>query len=144
MVYTTFVVGIVMFKSLPRQTFRDVQEVLFPAFFALGTVAISLQMVLIPSLPPAAAVTPKLTLLGVALVATLANLLHLEPRTTAVMKERAALEKMSHPIASALYPGGKDAAMKALSASFGKLHGASSVANLVALVCAIAFGWRFM
>jgi hypothetical protein len=43
-----------------------------------------------------------------------------------------------------VYPGGKDAAMKRLSASFGKLHGASSVANLVALVCAIVYGWRFM
>ena len=34
--YTTFILGIVLFKKLPRQTFRDVQEQLFPAFFELS------------------------------------------------------------------------------------------------------------
>ena len=46
--YTTFVAGIAMFKQLPRQTFRDVQEVLFPAYFQISTLAISFIAVLAP------------------------------------------------------------------------------------------------
>lgn len=75
MFYTTFVAGIVMFKSLPRQTFRDVQEVLFPAFFKLGSLTIALQMAFVPLLFQGAAATAPLTLLGLSLVATLANML---------------------------------------------------------------------
>ncbi len=137
--YTTFVLGIALFKALPRQTFRDVQEVAFPAFFALSAACVLLQLALAPALAPAA--TP---LLAGALAAVLVNQLALEPRTSAVMKERAALEKMSSPIASGVYPQGKEAAMKALSARFGALHGASSAANLAALCCAIVYGWRHL
>ena len=144
MFYTTFVAGIVMFKSLPRQTFRDVQEVLFPAFFALGALTISLQMAFVPLLYPGAAATAPLTLLGVSMAATLANALWIEPATTKVMKERASLESMPHAVATGFYPEGKDKAMKALSASFGKLHGASSIFNLVALCGAITYGWRYI
>jgi hypothetical protein len=121
------------------------QEVLFPAFFWVGTVCIALQLAVAPLLAKSvAAATPALQLLGVSLAATLANLLVLEPRTTAVMKERAALEKMSNPIASGVYSQGKEAKMKELGAAFGKLHGGSSVANLVALCCAITYGWRHL
>ena len=141
--YTTFVAGVAMFKSLSRQTFRDVQEVLFPAFFATCTAWNALLLALAPlvlrSSSPGAA-----QLLAVSLAATLANLLYLEPATTRVMLERAALERMSNPIASGVYPQGKDAAMKALGKRFGALHGASSAANLVALVVAVVYGWRFM
>ena len=167
MFYTTFVAGIVMFKSLPRQTFRDVQvrqrclprmrllrasrpdaprlqEVLFPAFFALGALTIALQMAFVPLLHTGAAATAPLTLLGVSMAATLANMLWVEPATTVVMKERASLESMPHAVATGFYPEGKEAAMKRLSASFGKLHGASSIFNLVALCGAITYGWRYI
>jgi hypothetical protein len=143
MFYTTFVAGIVMFKQLPRQTFRDVQEVLFPAFFALGALTIALQMAFVPALFPGT-VTPPMTLLGLSLAATLANMLWVEPATTVVMKERAKLEGMTHAVATGFYPEGKEAAMKRLSASFGKLHGASSVFNLAALCGAITYGWRYI
>ena len=144
MFYVTFVAGIVMFKSLPRQTFRDVQEVLFPAYFALGALTIALQMAFVPLLHPGAAASAPLTLLGLSLAATLANLLWVEPATTAVMKERASLESMPHAVATGFYAEGKEAAMKRLSASFGKLHGASSVFNLAALCGAITYGWRYV
>ena len=110
----------------------------------LGTLTIALQMAFSPLLAPAAALGARLTLLAVALAATVLNMAYLEPQTTKVMKARAELEKMSNPIASGAYPGGKEKAMKELSASFGKLHGASSVANLVALCAAIIYGWRYV
>ena len=138
--YTTFVAGIVMFKSLPRQTFRDVQEVLFPAYFQQHTLAISLLFVIAPLALSGAVTNNQWTLLGVSLVGTLANLMWLEPATTKVMKARAALEKMSLPVAGTLYPEGKDKAMKKFGADFGKYHGLSSLANLVVMCTCIAYG----
>lgn len=43
-VYTTFVVGIVAFKNLPRQTFGKLQAKLFPKYFALGSICLVLQV----------------------------------------------------------------------------------------------------
>ena len=42
--YTTFVLGITMFKNLPRQTFGKLQAKLFPKYFMLSSVAIILQV----------------------------------------------------------------------------------------------------
>ena len=44
MVYTTFILGITMFKNLPRKTFGNLQAKLFPMYFALSSVAIILQV----------------------------------------------------------------------------------------------------
>jgi Domain of unknown function (DUF4149) len=43
-VYTTFILGITMFKNLPRKTFGTLQSKLFPKYFALSSVAIVLQV----------------------------------------------------------------------------------------------------
>lgn len=131
-----------MFKSLPRQTFRDVQEVLFPAFFTVGATCLALQLVIVQTALTAA--PGQLALLAGCLGATLLNLVWLEPAVTVVMKERASLEKMNTPVALTLYPEGKEAAMRRMGASFGKLHGLSSAANLAALCGIIAYAWRFL
>lgn len=44
MAYTTFVLGITMFKNLPRKTFGKLQAKLFPKYFALSSVTIVLQV----------------------------------------------------------------------------------------------------
>ena len=44
MAYTTFVLGITMFKNLPRQTFGKLQAKLFPKYFLLSTITIMLQV----------------------------------------------------------------------------------------------------
>jgi len=44
MAYTTFVLGITMFKNLPRQTFGKLQAKLFPKYFMLSSVMIILQV----------------------------------------------------------------------------------------------------
>lgn len=67
-----------------------------------------------------------------------------EPATTVVMKERAKLEGMTAAAATEVYPEGKEVTMKRLSASFGKLHGASSIFNLAALCVAITYAWRYV
>lgn len=42
--YTTFILGITMFKNLPRKTFGKLQAKLFPKYFALSSIAIVLQV----------------------------------------------------------------------------------------------------
>jgi Domain of unknown function (DUF4149) len=42
--YTTFVLGITMFKNLPRQTFGKLQAKLFPKYFSLCSVSLVLQV----------------------------------------------------------------------------------------------------
>jgi hypothetical protein len=42
--YTTFIFGLTAFKNLPRQTFGKLQAKLFPKYFALGSIAILLQV----------------------------------------------------------------------------------------------------
>ena len=44
MVYTTFILGITMFKNLPRKTFGTLQAKIFPKYFALSSIAIVLQV----------------------------------------------------------------------------------------------------
>ena len=64
--------------------------------------------------------------------ATLFNLFYLEPTSTEIMLERYALEDTAGGIASDKY--------KSLQKSFGKFHGISSLANLIAFCGAIAHG----
>lgn len=42
--YTTFVLGITMFKNLPRKTFGKLQAKLFPKYFSLSSIALVLQV----------------------------------------------------------------------------------------------------
>mmetsp|Transcript_69189 Transcript_69189/g.224419 ORF Transcript_69189/g.224419 Transcript_69189/m.224419 type:complete len:261 (-) Transcript_69189:16-798(-) len=122
-VWTTFFAGITMFKNLPKQTFGKLQAKLFPQYFQLGTgcTAVVLLTGLRLGLPagPAAA----------SLAWTLANHLYLSPKATEVMLERYARQNK----------GLKDPEVdKKLGAQFGKLHGLSSLANLLALVGLVA------
>ena len=67
--------------------------------------------------------------LGCALLLTLFNQFYLEPVSTKVMLERYDLENTD---------GGEDTdRYKELKASFGKLHGISSLTNLLALICGV-------
>lgn len=124
-IWTTFFAGITMFKNMPRQQFGRLQAKLFPLYFQLGT-GCTMAMALTAS-RLGISVVPSL----VSLFATLANLLILEPTTTANMFERYDRENQG------LKDEDRD---KALKANFGKLHGLSSLANLVALVALIAHG----
>jgi hypothetical protein len=70
--------------------------------------------------------------LGVALTMTLLNLLFLEPYSTKIMMERYDLENQEGGQLTDRY--------KALKAQFGKMHGMSSLTNLIALCAGIAHG----
>ena len=127
--YVTFFAGIVMFKNMPRQAFGRVQAKLFPVYFAATAACLVLQAGVLAAtvgLAKQQAVT-----LGVGLAATLANLLIAEPAATKCMFERYALENEA---------ARDEARVTALKKQFGKLHGVSSLFNLVALVACVAHG----
>jgi hypothetical protein len=125
--YTTFVLGITMFKNLPRQTFGKLQAKLFPTYFALSSVALVLQLATAKAMPVFA--SKSMTALGVALAMTALNQFYLEPVSTINMMERYSLESRGEKESNEY---------KRLKSQFGKFHGMSSLTNLVALCGGVA------
>ena len=72
--------------------------------------------------------------LGMSLVMTLLNQFYLEPTSTKIMFDRYDLENSDDPNAM------ETDQYKALKSSFGKLHGMSSLTNLIALIGAAVHG----
>lgn len=131
-IYTTFIAGITMFKNLPRRVFGSVQSKLFPLYFRLCSIMIGIQILTLTAMPDVLSKTSEVSL-TVAFVTTLINLLYLEPRSTSVMFDRYALEDV----------GMRDSEEYRLKAKmFGKLHGISSLANLIALCGGVVHGIR--
>lgn len=129
MSYTTFIAGLTMFQNLPRKTFGKLQSKLFPKYFALCSASLVLQLVTLPVLN-IASTKRSLQILGVGLAFTLLNQFYLEPKSTSVMFERYRLDDI---------PGAADSEeYKSLRAQFGKLHGMSSLTNLIALCSGVA------
>mmetsp|Transcript_12029 Transcript_12029/g.15028 ORF Transcript_12029/g.15028 Transcript_12029/m.15028 type:complete len:271 (-) Transcript_12029:94-906(-) len=133
-VYTTFIAGITMFKSLPRRVFGTLQSKLFPKYFSLCSVAIGIQLVTLQKIPSLASQKIPFVALTTSFMMTLINQFYLEPKSTEVMFERYKIEEES--------PDGKNSPeYKKLAATFGKMHGMSSLSNLVALCGAVVHGF---
>mmetsp|Transcript_23450 Transcript_23450/g.36137 ORF Transcript_23450/g.36137 Transcript_23450/m.36137 type:complete len:273 (-) Transcript_23450:54-872(-) len=131
MFYTTFILGITAFKTLPKRQFGKLQSKLFPKYFNLCALALTVQLLTLKNMP--ALMTGKVYYaLGSSMAMTLLNLFYLEPVSSSVMYNRYKLEDL---------PGGKESTKyKELKAKFGKFHGMSSLTNLIALCGAIAHG----
>lgn len=134
-VFNTFVVGITMFKVIPRQTFGKIQSHLFPRYFALTTAANILVLGTLLLGPMKGAPSQVATVLWVSLVSSLINWLALEPVTTKVMFQRYDLENLPEKTEEV------KAQIKALYGKFGMYHGMSSLINLVILCSAFAHAW---
>ncbi|CAK0840117.1 unnamed protein product, partial [Prorocentrum cordatum] len=128
-VWTTFIAGLTMFKNLPRKQFGSLQAKLFPKYFQLGTACTAVVILTASRLgmPTGCAIF--------SLLCTLANLLYLEPESTSVMFARYDMEKEEEKSGEAWKRRNKE-----LQARFGKLHGMSSLANLLALVALVVHG----
>ncbi|CAD7702034.1 unnamed protein product [Ostreobium quekettii] len=117
-----------MFKNMRRQDFGRIQAKLFPKYFSLAAAAITilLNTVQFASRP---------WLLYAALAATLGNWLVIEPKASTILMERYDLENS----------GADDEATKdriqTLYKTFSKMHGMSSLLNLVALCGAVGHAW---
>ena len=142
-VWVSFIAGIVMFKALPRHIFGRLQSKLFPAYFIFSAgaivVAIATSSSLTKSREEASSTNTIPYSLIFILACTLLNLLYFEPATTKVMFQRHAVEKRlgtGHEIGKIRPDDPKkanDPQLKALSKTFGMLHGASTLLNLASL-----------
>lgn len=133
LVYTSFVIGIVAFKNLPRQTFGKLQSKLFPIYFALSSTASAILLSTLFAATNGAAPRKQVVLLGISLVASLFNMIIAEPVATKIMFARYDLENATGPR--------DEAAIKKLKGKFGMWHGISSLGNLIVLVCAIGHAY---
>lgn len=132
--WTSFVFGIVAFRNLPRQTFGRLQSKLFPKYFALSSIAPTLLLATLNALTGGSPPQKEMILLAISAVASLVNLIVAEPAATKIMFERYELENAKDT------PRDENA-IKSLAKRFGKLHGISSLLNLVVLVCAVGHAY---
>lgn len=132
--YNTFVVGLTLFKNLPRQTFGRVQSKLFPKYFNLTTGSGVVMLATLPLLSVAATTTTK-AVLATALGASVVNHLIFEPMVTKLMFARYDIENKATKTEE------DQAAIKTLYKKFGMWHGISSMFNLVGFCAAVYHGW---
>ncbi|KAJ5212172.1 uncharacterized protein N7498_003818 [Penicillium cinerascens] len=145
--YQSFVGGIVAFRALPRPQFASLQTAIFPIYFSLQT-ALPVAVALTASrggqaLGLSGLVAPENrlnTLLPMATVALtgLINLFVLRPLTTKIMRERKHQETRDGKRSYDPAPHSKE--MVALNKRFGRVHGMSSLVNMVSLIATVWYG----
>ncbi|KAI0274855.1 hypothetical protein BC834DRAFT_965327 [Gloeopeniophorella convolvens] len=142
--WVTFFGGIIALKALPRHQFGTLQQRTFPIYFNLNVFMSSALLaawlgkndsIYARILQPAAPDVAQAYALATVIVAQSANSFWIGPIATRVMVARHKLERAegknySDPDVSAQ--------MKALTSRFARLHGYSSLANLIAFF-ALAF-----
>ncbi|CAI7665471.1 unnamed protein product [Penicillium bialowiezense] len=145
--YQSFVGGFVAFRALPRPQFASLQTAIFPIYFSLQT-ALPVVVALTASrggeaLGLSGLVAPENrldTLLPLATVAVtgLVNMFVLRPITVNVMRERKHQETRDGKRSYDPAPHSKE--MLALNKKFGRVHGISSLVNLLSLVATVWYG----
>lgn len=142
--WVTFFGGVIAYRTLPRQQFGSLQRSIFPVYFKLNAIISSslllawirnhdtvIAQIAYPTIPDVS----QTYALAVVVISQALNALWIGPVTSELLAVRFKLEKEE----------GKDAHdaeastdMKKLNAKFGRLHGYSSLANLIAFI-ALAF-----
>ncbi|EAW11518.1 DUF4149 domain-containing protein [Aspergillus clavatus NRRL 1] len=146
-VFQTFVSGIVAFRVLPRPQFSALQTATFPVYFSLQS-ALPVVVALTSStggqlngisglLAPENRFGTFLPL-ATAAAAGLINQFILRPLTVNVMKERKHQETRDGKKSYDPAPHSKE--MLALNKKFGRLHGLSSLVNMVTLAATVCYG----
>ncbi|KAI0439608.1 hypothetical protein F4803DRAFT_553925 [Xylaria telfairii] len=148
--FHTFINSITSFKVLERPQFGILQRAVFPAYFGIQTAA---PVVLALTYPAShAAAVPQgisgvlhpanrwgvLVPLTAALVTGLANLVYFLPETNKITAQRRQQEIKDGKASGDKAPPSKD--MKALNKKFGKIHGYSSLFNLVTFIATVVYG----
>jgi len=140
--WITFFGGVIAYKSLPRHMFGPLQHQTFPIYFVIsvllsaGMLGVWIQShpavhVLAHILRPDIADVAQAYALAIVLLSQSLNYFVVGPLTSKIMFQRHKLEKEEGKIYN---EPGVSAAMKALNAKFGSLHGISSLANMGAII----------
>ncbi|KAK5173885.1 uncharacterized protein LTR77_002566 [Saxophila tyrrhenica] len=156
--FQTFMAGPLAYMCLPKPQFSTLQQKIFPPFFALQTALPLLMALTWPGEKIAGAagmgvmrqntgwrglmedsnLWTALVPIGLMFGTSLLNLVVLGPATTKVMRDRKHQETRD---GKKYYdPGPKSAEMQRMNSSFAKLHGASSMANVVGLAAMLFYG----
>ncbi|KAL2810408.1 hypothetical protein BJX63DRAFT_319787 [Aspergillus granulosus] len=145
--YQSFVSGIIAFRVLPRPQFASLQAKTFPTYFAIQT-ALPIVVALTAShggqtLGISGLLEPEnqfkiLLPLATAFVTSLINLTILRPLTVNTMRERKHQETRDGKKSYDPAPHSKE--MIALNKKFGRLHGASSLINMITIGVTVYYG----
>ncbi|KAI0118776.1 hypothetical protein GGR51DRAFT_132252 [Nemania sp. FL0031] len=147
--FHTFINSITAFKVLDRPQFGILQRAVFPAYFGIQAVAPVVLALTYPGGAGRAATLPRgvtgvlhpanrwgvLVPLVAAFVTGLTNWVYFLPETNKVTALRRQQETKDTKDGT---PKSKD--MKALNKRFGKLHGYSSLFNLVTFIATVVYG----
>ncbi|KIY99928.1 hypothetical protein MNEG_8032 [Monoraphidium neglectum] len=150
-IFNTFIVGLTMFKNMPRQMFGRVQSKMFPKYFSLTTGA-ALVLLAGHALSPAGLVlsAPGVVALLVTSGLSVLNWLAIEPFVTGLMFQRYDIEsdrtalRCGPPSSQQNKPSKTsedEAEIKRLYGKFGMWHGISSLNNLAVLAAVVSYGW---
>jgi len=142
--WVTFIGGIIAYKTLPRQQFASLQHHTFPVYFKFNAIVSSgllfawirnhstiIAQLAHPTVPDVC----QAYTLGVVAIAHTLNIVWFGPATSKLLTARLKLEKEEGKDA---HDPNVSADMKKLNAKFARLHGYSSLANLIAFI-AIGF-----
>jgi len=127
LLYFTFIQAPILFKTLPRELFGQVQSQLFPAYYIISYICGTLLVVTYHLLHPLKSYVSqdcvKITALSLMLLLSLAQGLWIGPKVARLRIERLAAEVA------------KDTPkVEALSRQFGISHGLSSLINLAVIL----------
>jgi len=144
--WVTFIGGVITYKTLPRHQFSQLQRRIFPAYFKLHTLisfclllgwVLNHNTVITHIVHPTVPDVSQAYALLLAAVSQALNTFWFGPDTNKVLSLRSKLEKAE----------GKDAhdadvstEMKTLNAKFARVHGYSSLANMVAFLALVYHG----
>ena len=137
------------YRALPRPQFASLQSKLFPVYFSMQTALPVILAVTYPGGPLTSSsisgvldlstrynvLTPIVTM-G---ICGAANLLLIGPATTKCMRERKHQETRDGKKSYDAGPHSPE--MQRLNKQFGKLHGASSIVNLISILATVAYGF---
>lgn len=132
LLYFTFIQAPILFKSLPRQLFGEVQSHLFPPYYMISYICGVLLVVTYHLLHPLKNYVSqdcvKITALCLMLLFSLAQGLWIGPKVAQLRVERQAAEAAND-----------QPKVEALSKEFGKAHGISSLVNLVVILAGTVY-----
>jgi hypothetical protein len=140
LLYFTFIQAPVLFKSLPRELFGQVQIYLFPTYYWISYVCGTLLVVTYHLLHPLKNYVPqdcvKITALCLMLLFSLGQGIWIGPKVAALRVERLAAEEALRQSSGQA----KDQPqVDALSKEFGKAHGISSLFNLIVIIAGTVY-----
>lgn len=152
-IFQSFVAGIVSFRALPRASFATLQSALFPIYFAMQTALPVVIALTFPAERTAIGRTsssisgvlepehrlPVLAPLLIVMMAGAANMLFIGPMTTSCMRQRKHQETKDGKRSYDAPPHSEE--MQRLNKRFMRLHGMSSMVNLIGCLATVWYGF---